>query len=110
MYVLLLACLFYREKKSFIISFSSSAELRALGLAFEELPPMSTVAAKGKDITIPCKPIRTEQGVANVTWIRNAMVINDERRHVLPNGTLLIKTVRGSSKLYYESSLSCSFI
>lgn len=110
--VLTLVCLPYKkeEKNSFIIFFSSSAELRALGLAFEELPPMSTVAAKGKDVTIPCRPIKTENGLANVTWIRDAMVVNDERRYMLPNGTLLIKTVRDSTHLYYESSPSCLVI
>ncbi|XP_050713294.1 protogenin-like isoform X3 [Eriocheir sinensis] len=67
---------------------------------------MSTVGAKGKDIMIPCKPIRTEQGAANVTWIRNAMVMNDDRRYVLPNGTLLIKTVNFSDQGMYSCVLT----
>lgn len=64
---------------------------------------MSMVAAEGEDTTIPCQPITTERGVANVTWVKNALVLNDDRRYVLPNGTLLIKTVRELSKFYCES-------
>lgn len=64
---------------------------------------MCMILRPGHNATVPCQPIEREKGVANVTWVRDSMVINDERRYVLPNGTLIINKV---SPLHHTHSMT----
>lgn len=87
-------------------NFLQVPELNALGLGFKVLPPMCMILRPGHNATVPCQPIEREKGVANVTWVRDSMVINDERRYVLPNGTLIINKVEESDRGIYRCVLT----
>ncbi|XP_063885836.1 protogenin-like isoform X7 [Scylla paramamosain] len=89
-----------------ILFFSSFAELNSLGLGFEVLPPMCTITMKEQNTTIPCKPIETEHGVANVTWVKETNNVDDARRYVLPNGTLFISNVEENDRGSYRCILT----
>ncbi|MPC80747.1 hypothetical protein E2C01_075335 [Portunus trituberculatus] len=69
---------------------------------------MCTITMKEQNTTIPCKPIQTEHGVANVTWVRKSDIVNDARRYVLPNGSLFISNVSHMlhSRLCHFTSLA----
>lgn len=82
----------------FIISnkkclFCSTGSAATLDLGFDVPPPIKTVTVEGSRLLIPCQPIRGEKGLPNVTWTNEESVVNEPRRHVLPNGTLLITEV-----------------
>ncbi|XP_063599806.1 hemicentin-1-like [Penaeus indicus] len=76
-----------------------------LDLGFDVPPPIKTVTVEGSRLLIPCQPIRGEKGLPNVTWTNEESVVNDPRRHVLPNGTLLITEVRASDAGQYRCVL-----
>ncbi|XP_045111397.1 protogenin B-like isoform X3 [Portunus trituberculatus] len=89
-----------------LANFLQVPELNSLGLGFEVLPPMCTITMKEQNTTIPCKPIQTEHGVANVTWVRKSDIVNDARRYVLPNGSLFISNVEEDDREIYRCILT----
>ncbi|XP_037799747.1 contactin-2-like [Penaeus monodon] len=94
----------------FIISnkkclFCSTGSAATLDLGFDVPPPIKTVTVEGSRLLIPCQPIRGEKGLPNVTWTNEESVVNEPRRHVLPNGTLLITEVRASDAGQYRCVL-----
>ncbi|XP_069970895.1 protogenin A, partial [Penaeus vannamei] len=76
-----------------------------LDLGFNIPPPIKTVTVEGSRLLIPCEPIRGEKGLPNVTWTNEESLVNEPRRHVLTNGTLLITEVRASDAGQYRCVL-----
>ncbi|XP_066990034.1 LOW QUALITY PROTEIN: protogenin B-like [Macrobrachium rosenbergii] len=76
----------------------------ALGFGFELLPPRETVTVEGARLKIPCRPMKTNKGVANVTWTKDGKPINEASSYVLQDGSLLISKV---SKVDVSSQYRC---
>nr|XP_027224466.1 protogenin A-like [Penaeus vannamei] len=85
--------------------FRSTGSAATLDLGFNIPPPIKTVTVEGSRLLIPCEPIRGEKGLPNVTWTNEESLVNEPRRHVLTNGTLLITEVRASDAGQYRCVL-----
>ncbi|XP_069158709.1 protogenin isoform X2 [Procambarus clarkii] len=77
-----------------------------LGFGYQVLPPTETVTVIGAKLLLPCQPATTTTAPApNVTWINKGRLVNEPRRYVLPNGTLVIHQVMIEDRGLYQCVL-----
>ena len=55
--------------------------------------PKNVIVVRNQQLLLPCSAVDDNGLAVNITWLKDGELLNERRRHVLNNGSLLIRRV-----------------